>query len=181
MQVRVLLCLRTQTHPRTGHGSTQTCTRGTMSTHVCRGESGHTHLQVSSCSEPQPSSPAAPWCSKCHLNSFSMCPGLEAFKSLPKSSPLLPLMPRYHRLTLPVPALPAEQAACAPAVLEYCQLCPRHPGCLGRAQGVQLGRTNSLKGWTCRQPRLSQAARSSWKLAPGAREQVLESCTGEPS
>lgn len=49
--VPVLSCLRTQTHPRAGHGSIQTCTRGTMATHVCRGEGGHTHPRVPSCSE----------------------------------------------------------------------------------------------------------------------------------
>lgn len=61
--------------------------------------------------------------------------------------------------------------------LGHCWPCLCHLGCWEKAEEIGLLR----KLEPCRQLRLSQAARSSWKLAPGAREQVLESCKGEPS
>lgn len=144
---------------------------------------GHTATAQRPCALPTRTVVLSGGVTVMHLNTFRSrepsdgCPG-----SFPPSRPLRCL---WSAGAAGFPAHPrrgcllggARRAGAQPAMPA-----PRRPGCSEKAGGVQLWRNKLLKRLeTCKRPRLSQAARSSWKLAPGARERVLESCAGEPS
>lgn len=114
-------------------------------------------------------------------------------KSLPRCFPTqqsfpLPLTSRCSKVPCSSCLCRAVQAGGPHGLVVYSVLENSWPflrhayGMLGEGRGSSVVQDKLLKRLeTCRQLRHSQAARSSWKLAPGAREQVLESHTGEPS